>query len=119
LRHLVAASVLASAAVASCGILPGDEGLPIEFVNRTGENIVLYEHGRAYPDLRKELAPDARRDNVWVGSRLDDKAKDGAIYRVEATTRSGELVFCHVYTFNELTRLRWVVEIRKQNDCPP
>ncbi len=41
------------------------------------------------------------------------------IYRVEATTQSGDLVFCHDYTFNELTRLGWVVEIRALNDCPP
>lgn len=106
-------------AVASCGFLPGDEALPIEFVNRTGENIILYEKGRSYPSRRKELVPDARFKNVWVGSRLDDKAKDMTFYRVEATTGSGELVFCHDYSFNELTRIRWVVEIRKQNDCPP
>jgi hypothetical protein len=55
---------------------------------------------------------------VWVDSRLDERGKDQVQYRVEATTLSGDVVFCHDYTFNELTRVRWIVEIRKQNDCP-
>ena len=82
-------------------------------------SIVLYEKGRANPSSRKELAPDARAENVWVDSRLDEKGRDLVKYRIEATTGSGDLVFCHDYTFNELTRIRWVVEIRRQNDCPP
>jgi hypothetical protein len=118
MRRLVAVSVLASWGVVSCGIL-GDKGLPIEFVNRTGKPVVLYEQGRAYPKLRKELAADARSENVWVDSRLDDNMKDKVKYRVEATTQSGDLVFCHDYTFNELIRVGWVVEIRVLNDCPP
>jgi len=117
-RRLVAAGVCAAVAIASCGIF-GDKGLPIEFVNRTGKPVILYDHGRAYPNLRKELPADARSRNVWVDSRLDDRAKDLVMYRVEATTQSGDLVFCHAYTFNELTRLGWVVEIRVLNDCPP
>lgn len=103
----------------SCGISGGDKGLPIQFVNRTGETVILYEKGRANPTYRKELAPDARSENVWVDSRLDDEGKDLVKYRVEATTGSGVLVFCHDYTYNDLTRMSWVVEIRKQNDCPP
>ena len=114
----LAVSALASA-LAACGIFGGDKGLPIEFVNRTGQNIVLFEKGRANPSYRKELAPDARSENVWVDPRLDDRGKNEVKYRVEATRASGELVFCHDYTFNELTRIRWIVEIRLQNDCPP
>jgi hypothetical protein len=117
MRHLVLVSVLASLAVGSCGVF-GTRGLPIEFVNRTGKPIVLYELGRANP-FRKELAPEERLRSSWVNSRLDDNAKDRVKFRVEATTESGDLVFCHDYTFNELTRAGWVVEIREQNDCRP
>jgi hypothetical protein len=106
-------------ALASCGIF-GHRGLPIEFVNRAGSSVVLYELGRANANLfRKELAPNERLRSSWVDSGLDDKAKDKVKYRVEATTASGDLIFCHDYTFNELTRVGWVVEIRAQNDCPP
>ena len=117
MRHLVLVSVLASLAVGSCGVF-GTRGLPIEFVNRTGKPVVLYELGRANP-FRKELAPDERLRSSWVDSGLDDRAKDEVKYRVEATTGSGDLIFCHDYTFNELSRVGWVVEIRAQNDCPP
>lgn len=111
------AAVVAAAALVSCGAFGGDRGLPIAFVNTTDENVILYEKGRANPAYRKELAPNSRTENVWVDSRLDDKAKDFVKYRVEATTRSGEVVFCHDYTFNELTRIGWVVQVRRHNDC--
>lgn len=117
LRQIVVASALTCVALTSCGIF-AHRGLPIEFVNRTGNPVVLYELGRANP-FRKELVPDERLRSSWVDSGLDDNAKDRVKYRVEATTGSGDLVFCHDYTFNELTRVGWVVEIRVQNDCPP
>jgi hypothetical protein len=116
-RHLSSAAVLVCVLLASCRLI-GDKGLPIQFVNRTGEKVVLYEKGRANPSYRKELAPDARSENVWVDSRLGERGKDQVQYRVEATTLSGDVLFCHDYTFNELTRVSWIVEIRKQNDCP-
>jgi len=96
---VVAVSVFVSLALASCGIFGGDKGLPIEFVNRTGRSVVLYEKGRAYPSYRKDLAPEARSQNVWVDSRLDERARDQVKFRVEATTEAGLVVFCHDYTF--------------------
>jgi hypothetical protein len=116
---VVAVGVLASLALTSCGIFPGDKGLPIEFVNRTGKSVILYEMGRANPSYRKELAPQGRSQNVWVDSRLDENGRDLVKYRVEATSESGGVLFCHDYTFNELARLGWVIEIRESNDCPP
>ena len=117
LRQILVLSLLTSVALTSCGVF-GHGGLPIEFVNRTDKPVVLYELGRANP-FRKELAPDERLRSSWVDSGLDDRAKDRVKYRVEATSGSGDLVFCHDYTFNELTGVGWVVEIRVQNDCPP
>jgi len=117
LRQILVPSLLTSVALMSCGVF-GHGGLPIEFVNRTGKPVVLYELGRANP-FRKELAPDERLRSSWVDSGLDDKGKDLVKYRVEATTASRDLVFCHDFSFNELTRVGWVVEIRAQNDCPP
>lgn len=58
--------------------------------------------------IEKSWPPTHVAENVWVDSRLDDKAKDQVKFRVEATTPSGDLVFCHDYTFNELSRIRWV-----------
>lgn len=118
IRDVAAVSVLASMTLASCGIL-GDKGRPIEFVNRTGQHVVLWEQGRPYAGARKELAADARLRDVWVDPRIDDEAKDLVKFRVEATTDAGDLVFCHDFTWNDLTRAGWVVEIRVQNDCPP
>jgi len=91
-------------AFTSCGVL-GDKGLPIEFVNRSGQPVVLNELGRANPVLRKELAREARLRSSWVDSRLDDKAKDRVKFRVEATTASGELVFCHDYSLTSSPEL--------------
>ncbi|MDP9252965.1 MAG: hypothetical protein M3O80_08155, partial [Chloroflexota bacterium] len=88
-------------------------------VNRTGQHVVLWEQGRPYAGARKELAADARLRDVWVDPRIDDEAKDLVKFRVEATTDAGDLVFCHDFTWNDLTRVGWVVEIRVQNDCPP
>jgi hypothetical protein len=118
-RVVLAPILLASGLFAACGALGGDKGLPIAFTNRTTETMILYEKGRSNPSYRKELAPDARAENVWVDSRLDETGKDSVKYRVEATTISGDIVFCHEYSFNELTRVRWLVEIRRENDCVP
>ena len=118
IRHLAAVSVLASMTLASCGIL-GDKGLPIEFVNVTDQHLVLWQRGRPHPSYRRELPAQGRVRDVWVDPRIDDYAKDLVKFRVEATSDAGDLVFCHVFTWNDFTRLGWIVEIRRQNDCPP
>jgi len=116
LGHIVLASVL-TCALTSCGIL-GDKGLPIEFVNRTGQHIVLWEQGRPHAGARRELAANERYRDVWVDPRIDDYAKDLAMFRVEATDDAGNLIYCYVFSWNDLTRAGWVVDVRIQNDCP-
>jgi hypothetical protein len=41
-RERAAMGALASMTLATCGLF-GDKGLPIEFVNRTGESVTPYE----------------------------------------------------------------------------
>jgi len=117
-RHVVVTGAYAAVVLASCGII-GDRSQPIDFVNRSGQTILLYERGRAYPVLRKDLVPEARLRSAWIDSHLDDRGKDVIKFRVEATSDAGDLIFCHDFTWNDFIRAGWVVEIRAQNDCPP
>jgi hypothetical protein len=117
-QHAVGVNVLVALALASCGIY-GDKGQGIEFVNNTGQHVVLWQQGRAHPAYRKELAADSRFRDVWVDSRLGAKARDEVKFRVEAVTDSGDVLFCHEYTWNDFSRIGWIVDIRALNDCPP
>ena len=103
-------------AVASC-IFPVDKGRPIEFINQTSQNLVLYDHGRQYPTARHDFAAGTRYRNVWLDPGLDalDERKD---FRVEAVNAAGVVIFCHDYTMKEFTQAKWVVVITERNDCP-
>jgi hypothetical protein len=112
-RALALAGALA---IASC-VFPVDRTRPVEFVNQTSQHLVLYDHGRQYPTARHDLPAGDRYRNVWLDPEIDhgdEKAK----FRVEATNLAGVLVFCHDYTMNEFTQLKWVLAITERNDCP-
>jgi len=110
-----ALSLAAVIATASC-IFPVDKGRPIEFINQTSQDLVLYDHGRQYPTARHELAAGERYRNVWLDPSIDP-ADEMKKFRVEATNAAGALVYCHDYTMKEFTQAKWVLVISERNDC--
>ena len=104
-------------AIASC-IFPVDKTRPIEFINQTGQRIVLWEQGRQYPGARYEVAAGARHRDVWLAPELDP-ADEKAKFRVEATNIAGVLIFCHDYTMKEFTQVKWVLVCREVLLQPP
>jgi hypothetical protein len=107
---------LAAAIGAASCIFPVDKGRPIEFVNQTNQNLVLYDHGRQYPTARHDLPAGTRYRNVWLdpGRSALEERKD---FRVEALDVTGAVIFCHDYTMKEFTEANWVVVIAERNDC--
>jgi hypothetical protein len=99
-------------------MFPVDKTRPIEFINETGQNIVLWEFGRRYTGGRYEVDAGARHRDVWLDPGLDaqDERKK---FRVEAVNATGAVIFCHDYTMKEFTKANWVLAITERNDCPP
>jgi hypothetical protein len=110
-------AVAGAIALASC-IVPVDKTRPIEFINQTGQQLVVYEFGRRYPTVRHEVAAGSRYGSVWPAPELDP-ADEKAKFRVEATDSAGVLIFCHDYTMKDFTQSRWILVITERNDCPP
>jgi hypothetical protein len=104
-------------AFVSC-IFPVDKTRPIEFINQTSQDLVLYDHGRQYPSARHQLAAGERYRNVWLDPEIDP-ADEKAKFRVEATNSVGAVIFCHDYTMKEFTAAKWTLVITERNDCSP
>jgi hypothetical protein len=79
-------------------------------MNVTGQYLVLWQMGRAHPSYRRELPAEGRVHEVWVDPRIDEEAKDRVKVRVVATSPTGDLIHCHVFSWDDLTRAGWLVE---------
>lgn len=89
-------------------MFPVDKTRPIEFINQTGQQLVVYESGRRYPEVRHNVAAASRYRSVWPDPGLDglDERKK---FRVEAVNATGTVIFCHDYTMKDFTQANWVV----------
>ncbi len=100
---LVSLAMLLSA----CRII-GDPGHGVFIHNATGARIVLYSMGGEQPALKETLQPDATIPTSWT---IPSGPNDARQRKVEAEDLQGRLLFCRRYTYAELDRIRWRVEI--------
>jgi hypothetical protein len=99
-RALLVSALLAAGAV-SC-----DPSHGFTFVNTTDQDLVL----RGEPTGSSEVKAGSTRRDTWI-------VGEGQNVRVEARNALGEVVFCRRFTFDELERASWRVEITASNTC--
>ena len=122
LAAVVASLVLLAAFLAvSCdfrGALPGDNYRDIYYVNRADVPVLVYERVPAgtYPPHR--VAPGATVHNQMMVPFVRDLSTITTPRRFEATTETGELIYCRMFTFRELDGLTWRLIIDRTLACP-
>ena len=100
----------------NCPII-GDQYHDVTIRNATNLPLVLYEHGRAYPRYSESLDPGAVRQSGWL-IPCGEARHTARFAHVEAVDNTGLLIFCQSYTYDELERLGWTIEIvEDQNTC--
>lgn len=118
LARSLAIAVVAAGVSASCWLapaIPGDRSHDVTITNLADVPIILYDVGREHPDQSRMIAPHEARVTQWL---VSEDHSDSITQKVEATDANGNLVFCHRYTYNELSRLNWQVALRPgQLDC--
>lgn len=94
--HILATGALLFAVAASCG--SADTGTSITLRNGSTVTLRVTEVGvNAGSDLISDVQPGAERKTLWhfdPGSKILVKAED----------LNGELVFCHVYSHDDVSR---------------
>ena len=100
----------------SCPII-GDQAHDVTIRNATNLPLVLYEHGRAYPRDSESLDPGAVLQSGWL-IPCGDARHTARFAHVEAVDNTGQLIFCQSYTYDDLERLGWAIEVMEdQNTC--
>jgi hypothetical protein len=99
-----------------CPII-GDQAHDVTIRNATNLPLVLYEHGRAYPRYSESLTPGAVRQSGWLVP-CGEARHTATFANVEAVESTGRLIFCQSYTYDDLERLGWAIEVMEdQNTC--
>lgn len=110
---LLGASLTSSCWIGS--VVPGDRSHDVAITNPNDASVVLFDAGREYPAQSRTLAPHETKITQWL---ISDDRSDAITQKVEATDSTGRLIFCHRFTYNELTRLKWQVSLQAgQLDC--
>jgi hypothetical protein len=102
----------------ACGLLRlGDASRNVDLHNATGVVIVLYENATAPKGFVSMLEPSATSESAWL---FPIEPSDRRTRLVKATDRDGKLLYCHAFSFAELERIAWRIEITKQDpaSCP-
>lgn len=108
------ASFLVTVLLSSCGLVRiGDYGADVYFRNETGDVISVYERtsdGLTTPPRRVE--PGTTFHNQWVVPPPERRSPE-ATRRVEATDASGNVIYCRIFTYAELDKVGWTIEIKR------
>ena len=102
--------------LSGCPII-GDQSHDVTIRNATNLPLVLYEHGRAYPQYSESLDPRAVLQSGWLVP-CGEARHTARFAHVEAADNTGQLIFCQSYTYDDLERLGWTIEVMEdQNTC--
>ncbi len=108
---------LAMAAIATLMLVACDPGATFRFTNDTGEIITLYHDGLGVASTARRLSP----GETYVEGKLMSAAAarpDDRLREVGARDASGTVVFCKRYSYNELRRIEFRIQItRAVNEC--
>lgn len=111
---LLVAILFIEAASASCGgVIIGDPGHVVYLQNLSDTPVLVYEVSGTNKVLDGRVEARQTKKTAWLVP-LDSSKKR----TVEAYDDAGVLLFCRIYSFEELDRIGWRVEIVKgHNTC--
>jgi hypothetical protein len=101
--------------VNGCGVVggPGDNGHEITFANDTGQTVVLLTSAcrdAAFCGGRR-LSPGASYTDLMLIPIPDRVGHLAGSLRVQATDEAGAVVFCRVYSYDQLRDAEWTARI--------
>ena len=97
-----------------CGV--GDNSELVYFHNATTLPLLVYGSDSTKKDARL-VPPDGTIKDQWLVPPVWSGTRPGTPRQVQASTDSNELIFCHRFSYDELARLNWRIELSRQNDC--
>ena len=109
-----------AAIISSCGIFAGDESETVYLHNTLDVPVSVYQTDGKQRGPSQLVQPGQTATNRWLAAAKRDgqRVESGLPLRqVEATTDSGDRVFCHRYTDTDLDGLHWSIDIRRADDC--
>ena len=117
-RCALRAGALLIGVTVSCGGLPlADTSHDVQLRNATETIVLLYEDNTDPPSPPVRLEPGATRHNVWL---WPVRPTDSLRRTVVALSLERSLLYCQEFTYQELERLQWRVEItRGAVSCQP
>lgn len=92
-------------------VLIGDPAHQVRLVNATARPVLLDQGNRIEGAPRDRLEPGQAVRNDWLVP-TSVRAKSSQRRTVRAWDESGNLIFCHQYTYDDLDRAAWVIEIK-------
>ena len=106
--------VVLTAAATACGL--GDNSHDVYYRNTTGSTVLVYQTDATKGAARRVAAGETLHEQ-WIVPPVWSGTRSGAPQLLQASTESGEHIFCHRFSFDELEKLGWVIEITRRNDC--
>jgi hypothetical protein len=92
----------------------GDNTRDVLLRNGTDLSLTVFPYSQREARFRHDLAPgEVVRENLLVSGT----SAGTYVTVMEALDGNGILVFCHKYTYGELTSLRWEVVITPGSNC--
>lgn len=106
--------LLVAAATAACGVVTiGDPSHVAYLHNSTNRAVLVYEVARSDRVFDARVEADTTVKTSWLISKSSSTKRT-----VEAYDEAGVLVFCRRYSYEELQRIGWRIEIvAGQNTC--
>jgi len=106
--RLVLARWLFTLAVAliSVSACIGDPSHEATIENATSQTITVYLLGREYPSVVVDLPPGEKHKTNYLAS-----SQRSFIAKIEATTKTGELLYCRRFDYEAMERISWYVRI--------
>lgn len=120
LGALVAAALILALIAANGGLRApqlGDNSHTVTFKNSTGVPLTLYECDRAYPACERSLDAGGFLSSALVIPFPDQAERIQGSRRIEADDAAGNRVFCRLYTYEELGRLNWTIDVARDLRC--
>ena len=103
-------------ALAGDGSCIGDNSHLVDYRNTTKRPLLVYE-SEQYKSNARLVPPGETLHEQWLIPAMWSGTVTMAPRQVLASTESGERVFCHRFSYEELQRISWVIDITERNDC--
>ena len=115
MRSVIFAAALTASLAGEASCI-GDNSHRVDYRNALAVPVLVYESEATKASARR-VGPGETLHEQWLVPAVWSGRISGLPRMLQASTESGERIFCHRFTYEELDRLGWVIEITQRNDC--